>query len=412
MNDLATLLELDEEAYFQRNLIDGEWVFPAAPYEFDIRSPATSEVIATVALSSRLDVGRARQAARRALAAWSNPGHRREVLQRFALLFEAHVAQLAALQSRETGLDAVDSAHLVTCAGDVLAAQIATQRIRSRCGVTGHVLAAGAPVLEFVAALSGPLAAGHTAVVKPSLRAPLTAMALARLFVAAQPPQGVLNLVNGLGVDVGAAMVSDGEFDQVNLRGHTAWTRRAVAQRRRLDRPEPWMFNGASTTLVVGRAYNQDVVATAIRSGLRVHSAGGPLGLTRLVVHADVYDDVCALAAQSVEGLQCAPLSSNKHREHALAAIAALSDHLLTDSVLPGDRRHRMGWFLPPVIVAMEGAPTIPAGITGPILQVHRYTTVAQLDRLRGCAAAAAIDAWVTPATWTSQPARTAQGVS
>jgi acyl-CoA reductase-like NAD-dependent aldehyde dehydrogenase len=292
----------------------------------------------------------------------------------------------------------------------VLAAQIATQRSKSLDGVTGHVLAAGAPVLEFVAALSGPLAAGNTVVVKPSLRAPLTAMALARLFVAARPPQGALNMVNGLGVDVGAAMVSDGQSDQVNLRGSTAWTRRAVAQRRRLDRPEPWVFNGASTTLVVGRTYNADVLATAVRSGLRVHSAGGPLGLTRLVVHSEVYQEVCALVAQSVEGLECAPMSSNKHREVALATVAALSEHLLTDPVLPDDRRHRMGWFLPPVIVDMERAPTIPSGITGPVLQVHRYTTVAQLDQLRGYTAAAAIEAWVTPTTWMSESPHAAPG--
>ena len=96
---------LPDDGHYARNLIGGRWLFPAAPYEFEIRHPGDSTITAVVPLSSRFDVDRAFGAATAALRGpWAGSAERILMLQALIDRVEASRTELARLQSTETGL--------------------------------------------------------------------------------------------------------------------------------------------------------------------------------------------------------------------------------------------------------------------------------------------------------------------
>src|SRR5215469_201480 len=105
---------------YARNLIGGQWTFPAAPFDYEVRSPLDGTVTTTVPLSSRFDVARAVTAAVSAAASWAaDHARREESLARLAAEIGRQSEALARLQALETGL----------ALGDSRAAVRATQRL-------------------------------------------------------------------------------------------------------------------------------------------------------------------------------------------------------------------------------------------------------------------------------------------
>ncbi|HKS99624.1 MAG TPA: aldehyde dehydrogenase family protein, partial [Rugosimonospora sp.] len=196
--------------HYARNLIGGQWRFPAAPYEFEIRNPVDSTVTTVVPLSSRFDVARAVRAAGTVAGAWAaEPAERIRLLGLLVAELDRLAGPLAALQSVESGLALADSrvavAAVVRATWELLNH---TRRVgRPVPGVSGHVLSWGLPLAEAVCAIVPALRAGYPVVVKPSLRAPLSAVALGLLATRLGFPDGVVNVVQGTGLDAGAALL-------------------------------------------------------------------------------------------------------------------------------------------------------------------------------------------------------------
>src|SRR5215470_11731330 len=107
--------DLPGDEHFARNLIGGSWRFPAAPYEYEIRSPVDSTITTVVPLSSRFDVARAVTAATDAVPGWSaDPARRAGLLARLADELDRLAPRLVALQATESGLAAADARLAVT----------------------------------------------------------------------------------------------------------------------------------------------------------------------------------------------------------------------------------------------------------------------------------------------------------
>src|SRR5215470_19198695 len=213
--------DLPGDEHFARNLIGGSWRFPAAPYEYEIRSPVDSTITTVVPLSGRFDVARAVAAAADAVPGWSaDPARRAELLARLAGELDRLAPRLVALQATESGLAAADARSVVDGAARLARTLAATGPPAGRpAGVTGHVLSWGLPLFEIASAVLPPLATGHTAVVKPSLRAPLSAAAFGYLAARAGFPPGVLNIVQGTADDVGAALLGTARLSLLHVRG-------------------------------------------------------------------------------------------------------------------------------------------------------------------------------------------------
>lgn len=372
---------------FERNLIGGEWRFPKAPYDYEIRSPADSRVIATVPLSSRLDVAMAVDAARQARPAWSDPNLRARVRSQFEGVLRAHSFDLAELQAAETGLALRHSSALVLGALSITQSTGSSNTERIASGPLaptpqGHILGWGWPLLDVAVSALEPLFAGACLVVKPSLRSPLSAAALGQLLVESGLPAGAFNVVQGLGTDVGAALIAHHDVASVTIRGSTATVERiATATRRR--GAQVACSTGGQQVLVVGPDADVERATAAISSGVAANSAGGPLGLDRVIVHAELEHDLVEACRGIFDDLEPAPLGTEAMRRRVVTELEAVtrSDAAVVAGGLPvpDDVRHRMGWYVPPsLITGHTGGPRLPP-LDGPVVVLDVWSETDQV---------------------------------
>src|SRR5262249_47335623 len=152
-------------------------------------------------------------------------------------------------------------------------------------GVSGLVLSWGLPLAETIAALLPQLAAGRAVVVKPSLRAPLSTVAVAYLATGVGFPPGVINVVHGTGVDVGTALHATARLALLHVRAGERSLAHAARATAVSGVPLRTLRAGGNIA-VVGPDADPAALASAVADALRVHSTGGPLALPFLAVHA------------------------------------------------------------------------------------------------------------------------------
>jgi acyl-CoA reductase-like NAD-dependent aldehyde dehydrogenase len=375
--------DLFEGSCFDRNLIGGVWTFPRNHYELEIRSPVTSELLATVPFSSQADVADAAAAASAAIVSdWRSVDTRAEVLRRFVNLFQHRAFDVAARQAAEVGLSDEDSSVLVAAALELLRT-LDTGSDREAGGVVeGHILGWGFPALEFVLAALPPLFTGSCLVLKPSIRSPLTAAFIADLLSDAGLPPGALNLVQGQGTDVGAAIVAHPDIALVGIRGSYGTVQAvsgSVARRGKAVTRSP----GVRQTLIVGP--DQEVgsaVGTTVR-GLRANTAGGPLGVHRLLVHVDALDGFLDRLDTELSTCRPAPLISDAARRRALgdvtAAIADGAVAVIGGATVADDRHHRMGWHMTPTVLRLPAGADHARAYLGPVVTLSTWTSPDEL---------------------------------
>src|SRR5579863_2921075 len=217
--------------------IDGKWVAPTQPNDFPVVNPATEEQIATVSLGSAADVDKAVAAAKRAFDSFSDTTveQRRELLQRIVAVYKAKSQEMAQAISSEMGAPLAFAKAAQVGAG--LAHFLEVLRLldtfkfdevrgttlfrKEPIGVCGLITPWNWPMNQIVAKVAPAIAAGCTMVLKPSELAPLSAYLFAQIIHEAGVPPGVVNLVNGDGPIVGAAISSHPDVAMVSFTGST-----------------------------------------------------------------------------------------------------------------------------------------------------------------------------------------------
>ena len=384
---------MPDDEHFARNLIGGRWQFPAAPYEYEIRNPADSTITTVVPLSSRFDVGRAAAAAGAALRGhWADPGERGRLLDGVLDRLESSRNDLARLQATETGLSFPDSLAVVDAtlglARGLLRRGVPPGPARPG-GVSGHILSWGAPFTETVTSVLPALLRGDAVVVKPSLRGPLSPVAFAHVATQAGLPAGVLNIVQGTGVDVGAELISRRGLSALYVRAGSRTLALAERGHARTNVPLHRLRGGGNVAVVGPHAGDLDALRLAVTAGVRMNSAGGLFGLPLLAVHADCADAVLAALLPALAGTAAAPLPAEPLRRRAASRIDALvsagAKTLLGGAAVPDDVAHRMGWRLPPTVLHLGTAssPAVAAEQAsepvGPVLGVFIWRDRAEL---------------------------------
>jgi aldehyde dehydrogenase (NAD+) len=227
-------LEIRMKSY-DKCYVDGQWLEPLSSRPFALINPATEEVFASVSLAGVDDVDSAVRAARRAFASFrrTSKEERIALLQRIVTCFENREREVAAAITEELG--APVSTNLPTVAAlDSFRQAIATLRSyqfesrlgqnlvrREPIGVCGLITAWNQPAQLIATKLAMALAAGCTAVVKPSEFTPVTAIKIAEILHEAGVPRGVVNLVIGDGPTVGNAISRHPDIDFVSFTGST-----------------------------------------------------------------------------------------------------------------------------------------------------------------------------------------------
>lgn len=214
------------------HFINGKFVEPDSGEYFDTISPSTEEKLSEIALANENDVDKAVKAARKAQKDWAKlPGKERgKYLFRIARLMQERARAFSVIESMDGGKPIRESrdvdvplaaAHFFYYAGwaDKLEYAYPGKKASPK-GVAGQIIPWNFPLLMAAWKLAPALATGNTVVLKPAETTPLTSMFLAELIRDAGIPDGVVNIVNGMGA-TGAALVNHPDINKIAFTGST-----------------------------------------------------------------------------------------------------------------------------------------------------------------------------------------------
>jgi aldehyde dehydrogenase len=231
-----------------QNYIGGEWVAPASGAYFDNPTPVTDETLCQIPRSNAADVERALDAAHAAKKAWgkTSVAERSNILNQIAQRMEENLEMLATVETWDNGKAiretmaadiplAID--HFRYFAGAIRAqeggisevdATTVAYHYHEPLGVIGLIIPWNFPILMAAWKLAPALAAGNAVVLKPAEQTPLSILVLAELIADLLPP-GVLNIVNGFGLEAGKPLASSPRVNKVAFTGETT-TGRLIMQ--------------------------------------------------------------------------------------------------------------------------------------------------------------------------------------
>jgi len=238
---------LDYASRYQ-NFIGGQWKEPVKGNYFENVSPVTGATFCEVARSTSEDIELALDAAHAAKGAWgrTSPAARADILNKIADRMEANLERLAIAESWDNGKPiretlaadlplAID--HFRYFAGCIRAQEGSAGQIDDNTvayhfyeplGVVGQIIPWNFPILMAVWKLAPALAAGNAVVLKPAEQTPASICVLLEL-IADLLPAGVLNVVQGFGVEAGKPLASSNRVAKVAFTGETT-TGRLILQ--------------------------------------------------------------------------------------------------------------------------------------------------------------------------------------
>jgi gamma-glutamyl-gamma-aminobutyraldehyde dehydrogenase/4-guanidinobutyraldehyde dehydrogenase/NAD-dependent aldehyde dehydrogenase len=304
-----------------RLFVDGAYVDAADGRRFDAVGPRDGTVVAAVARGGAEDVDRAVQAARRAFddGRWRGlaPRARKDVLLRWADLLLLHADELALLETLDVGKPIAESLRVdvPSAAGCIRWYAEALDKVydevapsgpdalvtvtREPLGVVGAVVPWNYPMLIASWKLAPALATGNSVVLKPAEQSSLSALLLARLAVEAGVPDGVLNVVTGLGPEAGAALGRHLDVDKIVFTGSAEVGRLFLRYAGESNGKQVQLeAGGKSPQLVLADAADLDAVATAVSWGICYNAGQTCNAGSRLVVDRSVKDELLAKVAE------------------------------------------------------------------------------------------------------------------
>ncbi|MBC3885580.1 aldehyde dehydrogenase [Undibacterium griseum] len=230
------------------NFIGGQFVAPVGGAYFENISPVIGKAFCEVARSTAEDIELALDAAHAAKTAWgkTSPAERASILNKIADRMEANLTLLATAETLDNGKPiretmaadiplAID--HFRYFAGCIRAQEGTVAQIDAETyayhfheplGVVGQIIPWNFPILMAVWKVAPALAAGNCIVLKPAEQTPASIMVLMELIQDLLPP-GVLNVVNGFGLEAGKPLASSKRIAKIAFTGETG-TGRLIMQ--------------------------------------------------------------------------------------------------------------------------------------------------------------------------------------
>lgn len=383
-------------------LIGGEWQESTSGGRASVLSPYTGEAVGEVAVATRQDAEVALAAAERGAAVWRRtPAHERAIiLQRAADIADERADQIAAIISAENGKplaeatgEARRSAAIIRLAthegtqlyGDSLPVDANPGTgldkvgftLRQPVGIVVAITPFNYPALLVLHKLAPALAAGNAIILKPAGTTPLTALALAAIFIEAGVPAGVLSVVTGSGSEIGDVLVSDARVRKVSFTGSTGVgehiTRIAGVKKLSLE------LGASSPTLVLPGA-DIEHAAAAIAAGGYVNAGQVCISVQRVIVHESVESDLIDALTPKVEAIRMGdPFAAGTTlgpliTEREAARVAGSIARAVTEGATLVTGGERDGSFVSPAIVTgvQTGQSLAQDELFGPAVAVTR----------------------------------------
>ena len=316
--DMAKSLKLPAGVF-----IDGQFVAAQGGAIFETRNPYTGELIASLPACGAADVDKAVAAARRSFESgvWAglHPSERKRVLCKLADLMLENLQELAVMEALDAGkpiadclaLDIPETANAIRWHGeaqDKLYDQIAPTApdalalvVREPLGVVGAVLPWNFPLLMMAWKIGPALATGNSVVVKPAEQTSLTALRLAEMALQAGVPAGVLNVITGMGPDVGEPLGRHMDVDAITFTGSTEVGRKFLEYAAQSNLKEVCLeMGGKSAAVVLSDAEDIAEIAETQAEAIFWNMGENCTANSRIIAHKDVYDELVAELAKQV----------------------------------------------------------------------------------------------------------------
>jgi aldehyde dehydrogenase len=302
------------------NYIGGGWVPPVNGRYFENRTPVTGEVFCEVARSDEADIEKALDAAHAAAPAWgkTTAADRAVILNRIADRIEENLESIAVAESWDNGKPiretlnadiplAVD--HFRYYAGAIRAQEGSLSEIDEETvayhfheplGVVGQIIPWNFPILMAVWKLAPALAAGNAIVLKPAEQTPVSVLYLISIIGDLLPP-GVLNIVNGFGVEAGKPLASSNRIAKIAFTGETTTGRLIMQYASQNLIPVTLELGGKSPNIFFNdvMAANDDYQDKALEGFTLFALNQGEVCTcpSRSLIQQDIYDEFLAMAA-------------------------------------------------------------------------------------------------------------------
>ena len=410
--------------------IDGKAVWTADHIE--IRDPSTAAVCARVPRCGAGEIDAAVTAARRAFDSdWAHrpTSERAAVCRQMAEVIRGHAAELAALETLDTGKPISQAAADVTVAaryfeyyGSTVEAlfgetsahrpEVLTYTLLEPYGVSAHIVPWNYPLQVLARSTAPALATGNTCVVKPSEEAPLTSLRLGELAAAAGLPAGALNVVPGYGSEAGAALAAHPGIDHLSFTGSRPVGQAVMTAAAANVVPVTLELGGKSPHLVFADFDAATAIPRIVESIIE-HAGQNCSAGSRLLVHESVHDEVLSAVVGAFRALRLGPghtdpdvgpLISARQRDRVLGYLeqGRRSAELVIGGGRPADPA-LTGYFVEPTVFDRvdPGSAIAQEEIFGPVLCVSAFGSDEE-----ALALANGTDYGLAAAVWTSEVAR------
>jgi aminomuconate-semialdehyde/2-hydroxymuconate-6-semialdehyde dehydrogenase len=394
-----------------RHFIAGKRI--VSPQTFAAHSAITEEELGQVARGGQAEVDMAVAAAKTAFPAWAALGAKGRLphLERLAHIIESRVEDLAAVETMNNGSLLEASRLRVMKRGahnihyfaelalglgkrwDTEAAKNASNDVRYEpSGVTALITPWNAPFMLATWKVGPALAAGNTVVLKPAEWTPFTASLLADFALEAGLPDGVFNVVQGVGAEAGAALVAHPDVKRISFTGSVLTAKKIAASAAQNLTPVSFELGGKSPFIVCADAD----LELALLNALDQYDNCGQVCLsgTRLLVEDSIYDmflsEFKARAVKLIQGdpreakTVVGPLVTRQHLERV--------DGFVQRAVATGARLEFGGQVSPslgglyyqPTLFSHvpNGAEILQAEVFGPVLTIQSFSSEQELIAL------------------------------
>ena len=307
-------------------LIGGTWVAPAGGQVLPLMDPSTGAQIGEIARGQAADIDAAIDAARTAFEGeWGRTpaSIRGRILLKLRDLVLDRVEDLARIEAMDVGkplkqarADAVALARYCEFYGgaaDKLHGETipyldgyTVYTLREPHGVTGHIVPWNYPMQIIGRSVGAALATGNACVLKPAEDACLTALAFADMAKEAGLPDGVLNVVPGLGSEAGAALSGSSRVDHISFTGSVPTGVQVQLAAAPNVVPVTLELGGKSPQLVLEDADIDAALPFLVNAGIQ--NAGQTCSASsRILVHRSVHDEVLTKMAERYSALRVGP---------------------------------------------------------------------------------------------------------
>jgi aminomuconate-semialdehyde/2-hydroxymuconate-6-semialdehyde dehydrogenase len=390
------------------HFIDGKRV--ASPRTFPNCSPIDGKHLADVSAGGAAEVDAAVDAARRAFPGWAGlgPEGRHRVLKKFAQAIRDRAKELSAVETADNGSllmgnlarvmprAALNIEFFADRALSLGHEQIDSPEVINHvrydpAGVAALITPWNAPFMLTTWKVGPALAAGDTVVVKPPEWAPLTCSMMADLAAEAGIPAGVLNVVQGIGEEAGAALAAHPGIDRLSFTGSTDTAKLIGQSAARSLTPVSFELGGKSPYIVCADADLDAAAQTA--AGQYINAGQVCLAGTRILVDAAVAETFQNRLRAEVthmtvgdpreKSTRVGPLITPEH----FRRVAGFVDRALESGVKPlwGGKRHSAGelYFEPTLLEgARQNMEIVQREVFGPVLTWQTFRDEDELIEL------------------------------